>query len=468
MSDEYLSHTCRHSRSRYLSRMMKQQNSSSNSHLLRTMFGTLLLCILLAGCGPELAPSNSDSLIAETEKIAQNYAASNNLDAARDALNGLDVANAKQWLIYVTESNISQNQNPDLTDALMQLTLDLGLSSNSIEARGIATGLIAPTPVVAPPPPAPVESTEQVAIVQPQAAEEAAPRAGDAEQPEAQEAAAPESPAEAPAAPTEVPAEEPKSPQVAASDGINVRSGPGTAFPIVGALEAGEIAAATGKSPAGDWWQVLLNSGEQGWVFSQLVTTSGAFDNISVPANIPEPPPTPVPTPVPPTATPEPVVEEAPPEPPRSGSDFALVERRLWSAAENGGRMDGQSVVCGEKRELHVTVVDAAGNLLNGVAVQAQYGAKEIYVTGSQGKGEGKSEFVLGDGQDVKVVKDVDGRDVSSDLASGLVTVPYQIPFGDLIAAGYCTDDASCQKNVVDPYACGGHFSWSVKFQRGY
>lgn len=461
---------------------MKQQNSFSKGQFLRTIFGALLISVLLVGCGPESEPSNSGALIAETEKIAQNYTASNNLDAAREALNDLDVANTKQWLIYVTESTISQNQSPAVAESLTKLTLDLGLSSTTIEERAVAMGLLVATPAVVPPTQAPVESNAQVALVQQRSAEQAAPEAQEAEQPEVQEVAEPE--AQDDSATQEVAAaEQPEaasveaesvaaaqSPQVAASDGINVRSGPSTAYPIVGALQAGEIASATGKSPAGDWWQVLLNSGEQGWVFSQLVTTSGSFDDVPIPANIPEPPPTAVPpTPAPPTATPVAVVEEAPPpEPPRSGSDFVMIERRLWSAAENGGRMDGPSVVCGEKRELHVNVVDAAGNPLNGVAVQAQYGAKEIFVTGSQGKGEGKSEFVLGDGQDVKVVKDVDGRDVSSDLAAGLVTVPYQIPFGDLIAAGYCTDDASCQKNVVDPYACGGHYSWSVTFQRSY
>lgn len=459
---------------------MKQQNSFSRGQFLRSLFGALLISVLLVGCGPEDEPSNSGALIAETEKIAQNYAASNNLDAARDALNDLDVANTKQWLVYVTETSISQNQSPAVAESLTKLTLDLGLSSSKIDERAIAMGLLVPTPAVVPPTRAPAEAEPQVAQIQQRAAEQTATEADVSEQPEAEQAevAQSEQPeAQADSATEEVAAaqqpeavpEAAQPPQISASDGINVRSGPSTDYPIVGALQAGEIAAATGKSPAGDWWQVLLNSGEQGWVFSQLVTTSGSFDAIPIPANIPAPPPTAVPpTPAPPTATPAPVVEEAPPEPPRSGNDFVMIERRLWSAAENGGRMDGPSVVCGEKRELHVNVVDAAGNPLNGVAVQAQYGAKEIYVTGSQGKGEGKSEFVLGDGQDVKVVKDVDGRDVSSDLAAGLVTVPYQISFGDLIAAGYCTDDASCQKNVVDPYACGGHFSWSVTFQRGY
>lgn len=442
-------------------------------YLLRYL-GAVMLLLLVVGCGPEVEESNSDELVAETEQIARNYAASNDLNNARIALSSISVANPNQWLVYVAESRINNNNDPVVADALVRLSLDLGLNSATIERRAVEIGLLVPTPEVI------IESAPQQAI---QAAgnENAAPaQAQVVEQPASQtESSANESsssestteneaqPAEATAAPAEepTPTEAPADPVIAANDGMNVRSGPGTTYPIVGALQAGELASAIAKTAAGDWWQVLLASGQEGWVFAQLVTPSGNVDSVAVAATIPTPPPS-TPTPIPePTATP---VPEEPAQPPRSGNDFVMIEKRLWGPEENGGRMNGPSLTCGEKRELHVKVVDAAGNLLNGVAVQAQYGAKEIFVTGEQGKGEGMAEFVLGDGQDVKVVRDVDGRDVSSDLAAGLVTIPYQIPFENLIQSGYCTDDASCQKNIVDPYACGGHYSWDVTFQRTY
>ena len=111
----------------------------------------------------------------------------------------------------------------------------------------------------------------------------------------------------------------------------------------------------------------------------------------------------------------------------------------MWNVEETGGVVDsGGSVRCGEKRELHVIVLDANGNRLNGVAVQAIYGAQEVFVTGSQGKGDGQVEFVLGEGQGVKVIRDADGREVTSDVVDGMITHSPYIAEEDLIAARYC------------------------------
>jgi hypothetical protein len=151
--------------------------------------------------------------------------------------------------------------------------------------------------------------------------------------------------------------------------------------------------------------------------------------------------------------------------PAAAGNEFVLVERRLWDVYENGGWLDGPSVHCGDGRELVVTVLDANGSRLNGVAVQVQYGAREIEVTGAQGKGDGVAEFVLGGGQDVQVVRNTDGSPATSELATGLSTNPGGISQADLIAARYCQDEVSCRQFVAS-YGCGGHFSWSVTFQR--
>lgn len=73
---------------------------------------------------------------------------------------------------------------------------------------------------------------------------------------------------------------------------INVRSGPGQDYPIVGVLIAGEIAPARGRTPAGLYIQVVYVGVEGGlaWVYAPLVTV---FDAPSLP--IIEPPPTPTP-----------------------------------------------------------------------------------------------------------------------------------------------------------------------------
>lgn len=270
-------------------------------------------------------------------------------------------------------------------------------------------------------------------------------------------------------------------PQVSASKSINVRNGPGTDYAVIDALRVGASAKVVGKNGDESWWQVLLADGATGWVYAPLVDFQGPNAAIAV-VDVPPPPPTVTPTQLPtaivesapaPTepvaATTEAPTEQPPAEQPSvsTAPTFHVIQKRLWDVYENGGRLDGESVICGEKRQLVVTVVDANGVRINGVAVQVQYGAKEISVTGSQGKGEGNAEFVLGSGQDVAVVRDADGREANSEVATGLVTRPDAIPFADLIAGRYCTDQSSCTHFVNAP-GCLGHYSWTVVFQRNY
>lgn len=73
-------------------------------------------------------------------------------------------------------------------------------------------------------------------------------------------------------------------------DQINVRGGPGTDYPVVGVLIAGQQVPATGRSVGGDWIQITYVGGPSGfaWVYSPLVEVSGSLQVI-------EPPPTPTP-----------------------------------------------------------------------------------------------------------------------------------------------------------------------------
>jgi uncharacterized protein YraI len=76
------------------------------------------------------------------------------------------------------------------------------------------------------------------------------------------------------------------------TDGINVRSGPGTNYPSVGLLVVGELAPTKGRSAGGDWYQIFYPGieGGLGWVYAPLVT---AYQVVSLP--IVEPPSTPTP-----------------------------------------------------------------------------------------------------------------------------------------------------------------------------
>jgi hypothetical protein len=207
----------------------------------------------------------------------------------------------------------------------------------------------------------------------------------------------------------------------------------------------------------------------EGWGYGQLVETSGDAVTIAVAANIPPPPePTAPPEPVAeaPPAEAEPAAEpEAPAVDPNAPPHFTLVGKRLWDVYENGGRLDGPSVTCGEKRQLVVEVIDANGAPINGVVVRAQLGAKEAQITGD--KGPGRTEFVLGGGQELKVEKDAGGRDATSDVAYGMTTHPAEIPIETLVGARYCADAESCPAFQAAP-GCWGHYSWTVTFQRNY
>lgn len=442
----------------------------------------LLAILLLAACGPQRA-SDAD-MRTETVRIAQEYTQSGDLSRARVQLDALSVANPTQWLILLAESRALEAAGEAETTALVRLTLALGVQSGTLMQYAVQYGLVAapePTPA------APVAAAVPTVAVEMLPVTEAAPAAPAAQVAPAAEASAsentaPETAASAPPAvdliPTATPV--PKA-MLQASNALNVRSGPGTAYPVIGAMNAADQAEIVAKSPQGDWWQVALPNGQIGWVFGALVQTSGELGLIAVASNIPEPPPTPTPAPVavvpdpppaeaPPAPEAPPAVappEAAPPPPPSGGPDFVVIEKRLWDVWETGGRLDGPSVRCGEKRELHVNVVDINGVRINGVAVQAEFGAREIYVTGNQGKGEGRVEFVLGEGQDVRVIRDADGREVDSEVARGMSTRPAAISYDDLRKGLYCTDDASCA-SFVGTAGCWGHFSWTVTFQRRY
>jgi hypothetical protein len=72
---------------------------------------------------------------------------------------------------------------------------------------------------------------------------------------------------------------------------INVRSGPGTDYPRIGVLLNREEAPALGRTPAGDWVQIIYQGVDAGvaWVYAPLVRIAGG----ELP--IVEPPPTPTP-----------------------------------------------------------------------------------------------------------------------------------------------------------------------------
>ncbi|MBW7882471.1 MAG: SH3 domain-containing protein [Caldilineaceae bacterium] len=116
------------------------------------------------------------------------------------------------------------------------------------------------------------------------------------------------------AAPTDTPAPEATPtpttapPQVVLNDVVNIRTGPGTAYNLLGTEQSGSTFRVIGKSPDGTWWQIDYE-GKTGWVFGQLVTATNT-EAVAVAQNIP-----PTPVPPPPTNTPVPQPTPTPGEP---------------------------------------------------------------------------------------------------------------------------------------------------------
>ena len=73
---------------------------------------------------------------------------------------------------------------------------------------------------------------------------------------------------------------------------VNLRSGPGTNYPVVGSASPGAQLRITGKNPAGNWWQVCCVSGQEAWVAAWVVDASGPIERIPVITNVPPPVPT--------------------------------------------------------------------------------------------------------------------------------------------------------------------------------
>ena len=419
----------------------------------------LTLTWLLAACGPSNSGTDTVSFAettATTQRIALDYQSNNDLAAAQAGLTSLNVPNPNPVLVLVAENAISAEDFVN-ADALVRLALALGLKSASIDRYAQTRGLFQQQTQFIQPTAEPMAETQPTATSLP---ENPTPVSQSATA--TPESSTPAAATATPEPPTATPITEP---QIRTQAAMNVRGGPGTNYPLIGALNAGESVRITGKNPGGDWWQITLENGVDGWVYGPLVEISGDTAAVAL-AEIPTPPPA--------TATPVPAAPTNTPAPTPAGVDFRLVEKRLWTVEETGGSRSGTSVNCqGGVGLLRVIVWDVNGNPLNGVTVQGINRTRigdpmALLVSGH--KGPGIAEYDMNTtGDDVTIYRDADGREVTSDIAYNNTGVPEHIPFADLIRAGYCTDEAQCaERKIQDPFACYGHYSWTVTFQRTY
>lgn len=100
-----------------------------------------------------------------------------------------------------------------------------------------------------------------------------------------------------PEPPTATPEPELTAPRAVANSNMNMRGGPGTDFPVVGAASGGTAYDITGKNEDGSWYEVCCAGEDKGWLSASLVTVEGDAAAIALAEDIPEPPPTATPAP---------------------------------------------------------------------------------------------------------------------------------------------------------------------------
>lgn len=178
---------------------------------------------------------------------------------------------------------------------------------------------------------------------------------------------------------------------------------------------------------------------------------------------IEEPTETPIPatnTPVPPPAEPTTPPEPTPtPEPAQPAVDFTVTEASMIRNPEYN--------TCPGSHQIFVTVVDAAGNPLDGVTVEDTHRAVPPHVSGE--KGPGKLEYDLwNNGFALEVTQTADGSPATSDVTPKLSSWDEDIPNEWLIEANYCLDMNDCLERKSNNQLCRGHYSYNVTFQRTY
>jgi PKD repeat protein/uncharacterized protein YraI len=80
--------------------------------------------------------------------------------------------------------------------------------------------------------------------------------------------------------PTPTATAQPGTPTATATTDLNIRGGPGTDYPVLGLLRAGQSAEITGVSPDQGWWQIKFSGAadERGWVSARYVSAENTGD----------------------------------------------------------------------------------------------------------------------------------------------------------------------------------------------
>ncbi len=133
----------------------------------------------------------------------------------------------------------------------------------------------------------------------------------------------PEPPTPTPEPPTPTP--EPKPEALVSNPRVNVRSGPGAEFPVLGQALQGQRLAIIGRDLDGLWWQICCFDGQTGWLAAEVVRAEGPIETVALAADLPTPTPEPTPT----------AVAAAIAPPPTSDFLFVITEETTYPFNQN-------------------------------------------------------------------------------------------------------------------------------------
>lgn len=264
-------------------------------------------------------------------------------------------------------------------------------------------------------------------------------------------------------------------------EAANVRGGPSTDYPVVGAVAAGEQYPLTGRNAQGDWWQICCFAEQPGWIYAPLVEVQNT-DLVAEVTDLPPPPAQPIQAPVAESAPSETApIEEAPadpaPEAPAStdtnahsgtagnfdpNAQYQIVHYRVLGFADNNGGIFNK----GGQQFIFVTVLDQNGNPIDGAVLKDAVGDKLNVVTGD--KGPGKAEIKM-DWDPYKLYVAADPGGTVTSQISNQMNNPYpHIP--DVVGLLGPPDNEYAICPTIDdrctPPFYHAHWSYEITFQR--
>ncbi|MBX3012036.1 MAG: SH3 domain-containing protein [Caldilineaceae bacterium] len=162
------------------------------------------------------------------------------------------------YTVYDADSNVVTNNVRPLTDPRLNFASNVELAKLRVEAqlvgsRGEALGTALSLPLVA----------DNSAVAQNMTAKEGSDQAAV----ESTEIAMVES--------------KPSLPRINANTIVNVRSGPGTTYNILGQIAPENSYQALSKDESGQWWQIDIGSSQSGWIANEFVAQSAEVAQVA-------------------------------------------------------------------------------------------------------------------------------------------------------------------------------------------